>query len=145
MLYKTYLKKGMAYLPTTVVDKNRVYTDVDPVTVVPVADTEALRSAMRNTIPKENPFVARSAEDARKPPVVLKYSGDKSWRAFMRGTSPWSIYEKDGKYQIEGYRVHRKGYWQEDPDNVIKFAAATPLDDVIDRMIAILQDAARQG
>ena len=61
----------------------------------------------------------------------------------MRGTKPWSIYEKDGKYQIEGYRLHRKGYWEQDPDNVIKFPAGTPLDDVIDRMIAILQDAAQ--
>jgi hypothetical protein len=144
MLYKAYLKKGMVYLPTTVVDKNRVYRDVDPVTVVPVADTDALRRAMWNTIPKENRFVTPSVEDARKPPVVLKHTGDKSWRGFMRGTSLRSIYEKDGKYQIEGYRLHRKGYWEQDPDNVIKFPAGTPLDDVIDRMIAILQDAAQR-
>jgi hypothetical protein len=143
MLYKAYLKKGMVYLPTTVVDKNRVYRDVDPVTVAPVADTDALRRAMRNTIPKENPIVTPSVEDARKLPVVLKHTGDKSWRGFMRGTTPWSVYEKDGKYQIEGYRLHRKGYWEQDPDNVIKFPAGTPLDDVIDRMIAILQDAAQ--
>lgn len=142
MLYNIYLKKGMAILPTTV-NQDHMHMDVEPVTVVPVVDTEVLRRAMRNTIPKENLFVARTIEDARKPPVVLKYTGDKSWRAFMRGTSPWSIYEKDGKYQIEGHRVHRKGYWEEDPDNVVQFPAGTSLDDVIDRMIAILQDAAR--
>ena len=129
-------------MPTTV-NQGHMHMDVDPVTVVPVADTEALRRAMQDTIPKENRFVARSVEDARKPPVVLKHTGDKSWRGFMRGTTPWSIYEKDGKYQIEGYRLHRKGYWEQDPDNVIKFPAGTPLDDVIDRMIAILQDAAQ--
>ena len=63
----------------------------------------------------------------------------------MRGTSPWSIYEKDGNYQIEGYRTDRKGYWEEDPNNVIKFPPGTPLDAVIDRMVAILQDAAQQA
>ena len=62
----------------------------------------------------------------------------------MRGTSPWLIYEKDGKYQIEGYRTHSKGYWEEDPNNVIEFPAGTKIHDVIDRMIAILQDEARQ-
>lgn len=144
MLYKSYLKRGMVYLPTTVNQGKARYMDVEPVTVVPVADTEGLRRALRNTIPKQNPFVAPSVEDARKPPVVLKYTGDKSWPAFMRGTSPWSIYEKDGKYQIEGYHVHRKGYWEHDRDQMIEFPAGTSLDVVIDRMIAILQDAARQ-
>jgi hypothetical protein len=144
MLYKTYLKKGMVYLPTTVNQGIARYRIVEPVTVVPVADTEALRRALRHTIPKQNSFVPPSVEDARKPPVLLKHTGDKSWPAFMRGTSPWSIYEKDGKYQIEGYRTHRKGYWEEDPDQTTEFPPGTPLDEVIDRMIAILQDTARQ-
>jgi hypothetical protein len=142
MLYKSYLKRGMVYLPTTVNQGTARYMTVEPVTVVPVADTEGLRRALRNTIPKQNPFVAPSFEDARKPPVLLKYTGDKSWPAFMRGTSPWSIYEKDGKYQIEGYRIHRKGYWEVDPDQTTEFPAGTKLDIVIDRLIAILQDAA---
>jgi hypothetical protein len=140
MLYKLYLKKGTVYIPTTVNQARAVYMDVEPVTVVPVTDREALRRAMRDTIPKKNCFVPPSVEDARKPPVLLKYTGDKSWPAFMRGTSPWSIYEKDGKYQIEGYHVHRKGYWERDHDQTIEFPAGTSLDNVIDRMIAILQD-----
>jgi hypothetical protein len=144
MLYKMYLKKSKVYLPTTVNQGIARYRITDPVTVVPVADTEALRRALRNTIPKDNAFIAPSIEDARKPPILLKYTGDKSWSAFMRGTSPWSIHEKDGKYQIEGYRTHSKGYWEEDPNNVIEFPAGTKIDDVIDRMIAILQDEARQ-
>jgi hypothetical protein len=144
MWYKIYLKKGTVYIPTTVNQGRAVYMTVEPVTVVPVADTNALRRAMRDTIPKENAFVPPSIDDARKPPVLLKYTGDKSWPAFMRDTSPWSISEKDDKYQIEGYRTHRKGYWEEDPDNVIKFPTDTKIDEVIDRMIAILQDEAAQ-
>jgi hypothetical protein len=142
MLYHIYLKKRMVYLPTTVNQGTARYLEVDPVTVVPVVDTEDLRRAMRTTIPKENRFVPPSIEDARKPPVLLKYTGDKSWSAFMRGTSPWSIYEKDGKYQIKGYHVHSKGYWERDKTQTIEFPAGTRLDDVIDRMIEILQHAA---
>ena len=144
MLYQFYLKKGTVYIPTTVNQARAVYMEVEPVTVVPVADTEALRRAMRETIPKENRFVPPSIEDARKPGVVLKYTGDKSWPAFMRGTLPWSIYEKDGKYQIEGYHIHRKGYWERDKSQTIEFPAGTSLDVVIDRMIAILQEAAKE-
>lgn len=142
MLYKCYSKKGMIYLPTTVSQGTARYMDVDPVTVVPVMDTEHLRRTMLNTIPKENPFRAPSVEDARKPPVILKYTGDKSWSAFMRGASIWSIYENDGLFQIEPYRVHAKGYWEPDRDRFIKFPPGTSIDVVIDRMITILQSAA---
>jgi len=142
MLYKCYLKKGTVYLPTTVNQGIGVYMDVDPVTVVPVIDTERLRQAMRDTIPKENPFRAPTVEDARKPPVILKYTGDKSWSAFMRGTSSWSITEKDGIFQIKPYRVHADGYWVPDRDEFIKFPSGTAIDAVIDRMVAILQSAA---
>jgi hypothetical protein len=140
MLYQLYLKKGTVYLPTTVNQGRAVYMEIEPVMVVPVADTEALRRAMRDTIPKENRFVPPSVEDARRPPVLLKYTGDKSWPSFMRGASPWSIYEKDGKYQIEGYHVHSKGYWERDKNQTIEFPIGTQIDKVIDHMIAILQN-----
>jgi hypothetical protein len=144
MFYKCYLKKGIVYLPTTVSQGIARYMDMEPVATVPVTDTERLRQTIRDTIPKENPFVAPSIETARKKPVLLKYTGDKSWSAFMRGASFWSIYEKDGKYQIEPHRVHRGGYWEEDAEQTIKFPPETSIDEVIDRMIGILQGAAQQ-
>jgi hypothetical protein len=52
--------------------------------------------------------------------------------------------QKNGAYQILGYRKHPRKYWEEDPNQKIQFPAATPIDDVVDRMIAILQDAAQQ-
>jgi len=144
MLYNLYLKKGTVYLPTVVNQGTAVYMDVEPVTVVPLADTEGLRRALRSTIASKNAFVAPSPEDGRKPPVLLKYTGDKSWSAFMRGTSVWDITERQGKYQIVGHRIHRKGYWENDPEQKIDFPPGASIDEVVDRMIAILQDAARQ-
>ena len=99
---------------------------------------------MLSKIPKENSFCAPTVEDARKPPVMLKYTGDKSWSAFMRGATCWSIREKEGIFEIEPYRVHPNGYWEPDRDQSIQFPSGTTVDEVIDRMIAILQDAARQ-
>jgi hypothetical protein len=52
--------------------------------------------------------------------------------------------EDDGKYQIVGYRTHREGYWVQDPDQKTELPAGTTRDQVVDRMIAILQDAARK-
>jgi hypothetical protein len=144
MIYKCILKRGKVYIPTIVNQGTARYMDVEPVTVVSVADTEVLRRALRETIPKENRFVAPSVEDARRKPVLLKYTGDKSWSALMRGALRWVIKERDGKYQIVGSRVHPEGGWVDDNDQKIDFPAATPIGDVIDRMIKILQDAARQ-
>ena len=142
MFHTCYLKKDTVYLPTMVSQGIARYMDVDPVTVALVTDTEGLRRALRETITKENPFSAPTVEDARKPPVILKYTGDKSWSAFMRGASCWSIYEKDGIFQIEPYRVHAKGYWEPDREHFIIFPSGTSIDVVINRMIAILQGAA---
>jgi hypothetical protein len=74
----------------------------------------------------------------------LKHAGVKTWSAFARGTSSWSIKKKDGSYQIVGYRTHRDGHWEEDPEQKITFPPRSAPDEVIDRMIAILQDAARK-
>jgi hypothetical protein len=56
----------------------------------------------------------------------------------------WDIKEKDGVFQIAGNTKRPNGMWLGDPEQTITFAAGTPVDDVADRMIAILQDAAQQ-
>jgi hypothetical protein len=76
------------------------------------------------------------------PPVLLKYAGVKTWSTFARGASHWSIKEKDGKYQIVGHRTHRDGYWVEDSDQKTDFPPGATVDEVVERMIVILQDAA---
>jgi hypothetical protein len=87
--------------------------------------------------------IAHPPKDEWPPPVLLKYAGVKTWSAFARGTSAWSINEKDGAYQIVGYRTHTKGYWVEDRNHKIELPPGSAIDDVIERMIAILQDAVR--
>jgi hypothetical protein len=67
----------------------------------------------------------------------------KTWSAFARNASVWSIEETDGSYEIVGYRTHPKGYWEQDPAQRTVFPAGSTIDEVVERMIAILQDAAR--
>ena len=74
----------------------------------------------------------------------MKYAGVRNWSAFARNASLWSIEEEGGVFQIVGYRKHPKGYWEQDPDQKIQFPAGTTVDDVVDRVIAILQNAARK-
>ncbi|HUJ09765.1 MAG TPA: hypothetical protein VL171_07040, partial [Verrucomicrobiae bacterium] len=138
MLFNVYLRHGVVYVPTVAKRDIAVYTDIEPVAVVPVTNGEGLRCALLDTIARKNVAVP-VPKGKWPPPVLLKYSGVKTWSAFARGASTWNIEEKDGKYQIEGYRTHPKGYWEEDPDQKIEFPAGTSVDTVIERMIGILQ------
>jgi hypothetical protein len=144
MLANCYLKSGTVYVPTVVKLQTGAYSDVEPVAVVPVANTEGLRRAFLDTISKGNIVVPNPPKDNWPAPVLLKYAGVKTWPAFMRGAASWSIKENDGIYQIVGHRTHPKGYWEQDPEQKIYFQPGSTINEVIERMVAILQDAARE-
>ncbi len=142
MLYNSFLKNGIVYVPTVVKLQAGAYVDVEPVAVVPVANTDALRRAFLDAISKGNAIVPNPPKDKWPPPVLLKYTGAKTWSAFARGALHWHILDKHGEYQIAGHLVH-DGHWKEDPEQKTIFPTGTKAQDVIDRMIAILQEAAR--
>jgi hypothetical protein len=144
MLYNCFLKSGIVYVPTVVKMQSGVYSDEEPVAVMPAGRTEGLRRAFLDTISRKNAIVPNPPKDNWPPPVLLKYSGAKTWSAFARGTITWSIKQTDGIYQIVGYRVHPDGYWVEDLEQKIEFQPETSVGSVIDRMITIIQEAARK-
>jgi hypothetical protein len=137
-----YLRKGIVIVPTFgKVDKG-LHRDVEPVDVAPVADAAAIRRALHATIARGNPPTPPYPRGAYPQPVAVKYAGVKSWGAFARHALPWNIVEKNGIYRIIGKRKDPNG-WVEDPEQKIEFPPGATIDDVIDRMIAILQDAAQ--
>jgi len=142
MLFHIHLRRGVVYVPTVAKRETGAYTDIEPVAVVPVADTGGLHRALADTIARKNVIIPRP-KGKWPPPVLLKYAGVKTWSAFARDTSMWSIEETDGNFQIVGYRMHSKGYWEQDPDQKTPFPPGSTVDQVIDCMIAILQNAAR--
>jgi hypothetical protein len=144
MLYHSYLKNGVVYVPTVARTEAGFYMDREPVSVVAAANTEGLRYALRDAMGKGNPTIPTPARNAFPRPVLLKYSGAKCWSAFARGASQWSIEEEQGRYRIVGYRTHRDGYWIQDPEQKTELPAGSTRDQVIDAMIAILHEAARK-
>jgi hypothetical protein len=144
MLFHSYLRDGIVYVPTVAVrEGGPVYTDIEPVAVVPATNTEALRRAFLDAIGRKN-IVVPVPKGKWRAPILLKYAGVRSWSAFARNASLWSIEEEGGVFQIVGYRKHPKGYWEQDPDQKTHFPAGSTVDEVVDRMIVILQDAARK-
>ena len=141
MLYMCYLRKGFVYVPA-VGKRGGVYTVIEPVDVVPVSNIEGLRVAFRNAIAKKNVDVPL-VKGKWPPPILPKYAGVKTSAAFDRGASTWNIEDDDEKYKIVGYRQHPDGYRVEDGAQTIEFPTGTSVDAVIDRMIAVLQEAAQ--
>ena len=138
-----YLRQGRVFIPTFALVDKGLYRDIEPVAVVDVSETEALRGAFRETIARGNPPGGPYPQPYPQP-VVVKYAGLKSWGAFARGASPWIIDERDGHYWIIGHRREPNNF-AVDPDQTVDFPHGTTLDHVIDRLIAILQVTARKS
>ncbi len=137
-----YLRNGVVYVPTMGKMDKGFYRGVEPVAVVSVSNSEALHQALAATIARGNPDVPKLRRREWPPPVLLKYAGVKSWSAFERGMLLWSVTEKDGTFQIAGQRKQPDGMWRGDPEQTITFPPGSTADDVIERIIAIVQDAA---
>ena len=98
----------------------------------------------KQSLEKISSYLILNPKALRAPPLMLKYAGMRSWSAFFRNASTWSIREDDGVYKIIFYRKHPKKHWEQDLAQEIQFPVGTTIDNVVDRMIAILQEAARQ-
>jgi hypothetical protein len=137
-----YLRKGILYLPTMGKMGEGFYRGVEPVAVVSVSNTSEVRQALQTTIARGNPTVPMLRRSEIPPPVLLKYAGVKRWSEFERGMKFWTIDEKNGRFEIAGQRKHPDGGWRDDPQQTITFPAGTSTDEVIDRMVGVLQNAA---
>jgi len=109
MLVSCTLKNALVYLPTVAKTKAGFYMKREPVAVVPAANTNELRRALRVAMAKGNTVIPTPKRNAFPPPVLPKYAGERSLEAFMRGASEWDIYERNGNYQITPYQKDPEG------------------------------------
>jgi hypothetical protein len=137
-----HLRNGIVYIPTMAKMDKGFYRGVEPVAVVSVSNTDALRQAIVETIARGNPDAPMLRRREWPAPVVLKYAGVRSWSAFERGAQFWTIEERNGRFQIAGQRLQPDGMWNDDPDRTITLPVGTPIDEVAQRMISILQKEA---
>jgi hypothetical protein len=145
MFVECYLREGIVYVPTVVRQASSpIYNIIEPIAVVPANDLDAIRAALLDSLNRGNAIILDpDPRDRDAPPAILKYARVRSWSAFFRTAFSWSIKHEDGAYQIVGHRKHPKGYWQEDQSQKIQFPVGTTVNDVLDRMLAILQETAR--
>ncbi|MFZ2064808.1 MAG: hypothetical protein WAV27_02395 [Xanthobacteraceae bacterium] len=139
-----YLRKGTVYLPTMGEVEKGFYRGVEPVALVSVTNTESLRQALLATIARGNPTVPRLRRSEYPPPVLLKYAGVKTWSAFDRDASLWTISEAGGHFVIIPYKKRPTGESVQDQNDKIEFPPGSSADVVIERIISILQQTAQK-
>jgi hypothetical protein len=147
MLITCYLRARTVYVPTVARRvSGPIYTEIEPISVVPLDNLDAVREALRESLKKGNAIIPdRGPQELRAPAIILKYARLRSWSAFFRTAWTWSIRDDDGLFKIIGYRKQPKGYWEQDIENEIRFPPGTNVDEVIDRVIALLQQAAQES
>jgi hypothetical protein len=138
-----YLRKGILYVPTMGKMDEGFYRGVEPVAVISASNSEGVRECLRGAVARGNPAVPMLPRRKIPPPILLKYAGVKSWSAFERGMSSWTVKKQDGIFQIAGQIKHTDRMWRDDPDQIISFPPSTHADEVIERMVAILQESAK--
>lgn len=136
-----YLRKDVLYLPTMGKMSEGFYRGVEPVAVASMSNIADVRQALRSTIARGNPTVPMLRRSEIPPPVLLKYAGVKRWSEFERGMKFWTIKDDGGSFQILTEAKLPEGYWKPDPKQTITFAEGTSADEVIDRMITLLESA----
>src|SRR5689334_9756948 len=138
-----YLRRGIVYIPTLGMMDKGLYRDIEPVAVIPMSNSDALRQAFIQAFARANPRIPILKQPDTSPSVLLNYAGVKTWRAFARDASTWSIDERDGIFKILGYRKDPPYGWTHDRSLDETFPAGTSADRIIDRIIAILREAAK--
>ena len=142
MLWNLYLRGGVVYVPTVAETEAGVFLDIEPVELAPVTDTEAVRRAVKYAFDRGNPKIPTPIRATFPKPVVLKYGKLKSWSAFERGCTNWTIVETNGSYQIkQGRKLADRG-WEDDPAQIEILPSGIRVDEVVSRVAASVQSAA---
>lgn len=145
------LYKGVLYIPTSRrVEGHGFYVENAPIDAVPAEQTEKLRETIRAALARGNPPMSR--DDARvilndeRNSAILRVTQAKSWFALDRQTAGmWSLVEKNGLYDIRVDEPMETHGWHEDETKRIRFPPGTSVDDVINRLIAMIQECAQES
>jgi hypothetical protein len=137
-MWHLYVIDGRVILPTMAQTEAGFYWDIEPCFAVDLSDLQDLRSAIEAMVARGNPKVPTPPREAFKKPVVLQFTAAKSWQAFEKKASVWTISLENGEFVISRERRARGGGWEHDPERVYRFGEQS-LQSVSERFVEIIQ------
>ena len=130
-----YVRNGKVIIPTVVRTEAGFYIDINPVAVIDVKDTEALKSTLLATLQMHNPKVPTPQQQEEPGSVILETLGIKRWEAFERGAVFYTIHQGTGSIDIYTTGRGTDGMWIQDKGKHKVFDLSTPLLPVVNSII----------
>lgn len=140
------LYNGVVYIPTSYL--NGFFVEGAPIETEPVEQSRELRQAILTAMARGNPPISRDEANSRvgqKDHPLLQATGARSWYTLDRQTKGlWSLAGKAGLYQIRVKQPMQPRGWHEDKSKRVEFPPGTPVEDVVDHLIAMIQERAQE-
>ncbi|HEV2674364.1 MAG TPA: hypothetical protein VGV37_07465 [Aliidongia sp.] len=142
-----YLRKNLVFIPTTIETNGASCMDIEPVSVIPVTDQGELRRAIENFPIRGNLFMEHIPRmTGILLPTIAASARVKSWSAFYRGVSAWSLYDIDGIYRLLRWRSGSGRGLNPDEDGKILFTRAMGFDAICNSVVETVQaEAAKKS
>jgi hypothetical protein len=105
-----YRVKDRIIIPT-LAETRAGHREIEPVASLKISDPK-LPEALEDALSRGNPVAEAPSRLNYPEPVVLKYAGAKSWRAFAAIAERWELVGHDGAYTLtRGTRDSDGNYW----------------------------------
>ena len=134
--------EGIVFIPTVVWIKGGGSIDIDPVAVVSISDRPELTDALDRALIRPIAIMPPLPRDDARPNPVFKYTRAKSWGAFERKETPWSISKHEGVYTIVAWRKARGEGHLYDENRCQKLPTDASPKEAVRRLIEILEGQA---
>ena len=139
MHWGLFVRRDVAYIPTSARTEAGFYLDVEPVGMAEINDTQRFREVLKAALSRGNPKIATpKREDYGKSPV-LKYAKVKSWSQMERESSFWGITENQGGYRFGPYKRRLDRGWEEDSNRIVNIAPTSTIDEVVEQIVKTIQ------
>lgn len=139
MLWHLYLRRGTVFIPTVARTDAGFYLDVDPVAVLDSTNRQGLIDALKRAISSGNPVVETPTRATFPKPVVLKYAHVKSWAAFEKSASCWTIKKVDDIFELHSPQENRAGSWDQDAARIETFEGEAAIEVLASSIVDQLQ------
>lgn len=129
--------RGKAYLPVQARFESGIWVGVEPVFTAELK-VNKLVAAIRKVIQAGHqtlPDPTREEWQQRKDPVLVATKA-RSWKALARNGASYGIDQLNDKIRVDMSYTDKKGRWQNDPEKVRIFPKDTPLEEIVEVILA---------
>ncbi len=131
-LARFYLSAEQVIIPTVARTEEGFYTDVEPVAVIDIKDSDTIKESMLAVLSRDNPEIPTPARVEEPGSVVLDALGIKKWAVFEKKAVLYTVHKRAESIVVYATGRGADGMWIEQKNREKQFEAETPLVEIVD-------------